>query len=272
MRQFLADPRGKQARHRPVVAGRVRRAQTQVPAAGGTGRGAVLLCPIRGQRRVRCGQHAYPGSPGRRPLGTQRHQDVDQQRRGIAVLHSHGRHRSGQGRTRDLGVRGGGNRSGRELRRAGKEARHQGLPHPKRHLRRRPRPRRPGSSVPKAPVSARRSPPWTTPGSPSRPRLSASPRAPWTTRSATSSSENNSAVRSPTSRACSCGSAAAGETVTVAVRAWDSTVRVEVTDRSGPGVPELRPAGRDAEGGRGLQLVAGSRRGGDGGGGVQGGQ
>src|SRR5580704_4692461 len=53
------------------------------------------------------------------------------------------------------------------------------------------------------------------------------------------------------------GSAAAGETVTVAVRAWDSTVRVEVTDRSGPGVPELRPAGRDAEGGRGLQLVAG---------------
>jgi anti-sigma regulatory factor (Ser/Thr protein kinase) len=53
------------------------------------------------------------------------------------------------------------------------------------------------------------------------------------------------------------GSGAAGETVTVAVRAWDSTVRVEVTDRSGPGVPEPRPADRDAEGGRGLQLVAG---------------
>jgi anti-sigma regulatory factor (Ser/Thr protein kinase) len=57
------------------------------------------------------------------------------------------------------------------------------------------------------------------------------------------------------------GSGAAGETVTVtvtvAVRAWDSTVRVEVTDRSGPGVPEPRPVGRDAEGGRGLQLVAG---------------
>jgi anti-sigma regulatory factor (Ser/Thr protein kinase) len=53
------------------------------------------------------------------------------------------------------------------------------------------------------------------------------------------------------------GSAAADETVTVAVRVWDSTVRVEVTDRSGPGVPEPRPAGRDAEGGRGLQLVAG---------------
>jgi anti-sigma regulatory factor (Ser/Thr protein kinase) len=53
------------------------------------------------------------------------------------------------------------------------------------------------------------------------------------------------------------GSGAAGETVTVAVRAGDGIVRVEVTDRSGPGMPELRPADRDAEGGRGLQLVAG---------------
>jgi anti-sigma regulatory factor (Ser/Thr protein kinase) len=53
------------------------------------------------------------------------------------------------------------------------------------------------------------------------------------------------------------GSAAPGETVTVAVRAGDSVVRVEVTDRAGPGTPELRPAGCDGEGGRGLQLVAG---------------
>jgi anti-sigma regulatory factor (Ser/Thr protein kinase) len=53
------------------------------------------------------------------------------------------------------------------------------------------------------------------------------------------------------------GSGAAGGTVTVAVRAWGSVVRVEVTDRSGPGVPEPRPAGSDAEGGRGLQLVEG---------------
>ncbi len=52
-------------------------------------------------------------------------------------------------------------------------------------------------------------------------------------------------------------SGAPGETVRVAVRAGDDMVRVEVTDRSGPGVPELDPAGRDAEGGRGLQLVAG---------------
>ena len=62
------------------------------------------------------------------------------------------------------------------------------------------------------------------------------------------------------------GSRAPGETVTVAVRAGDGIVRVEVTDRAGPGTPELRHAGRDAEGGRGLQLVAalaarwGSRR------------
>jgi anti-sigma regulatory factor (Ser/Thr protein kinase) len=53
------------------------------------------------------------------------------------------------------------------------------------------------------------------------------------------------------------GSSAPGETVRVAVMAGDGIVRVEVTDRAGPGTPELRPVGRDAEGGRGLQLVAG---------------
>jgi anti-sigma regulatory factor (Ser/Thr protein kinase) len=50
-------------------------------------------------------------------------------------------------------------------------------------------------------------------------------------------------------------SCAPGETV--AVVSGDGIVRVEVTDRAGPGTPELRPADRDAEGGRGLQLVAG---------------
>jgi len=47
-----------------------------------------------------------------------------------------------------------------------------------------------------------------------------------------------------------------GQTVTVTVMARAGVVRVEVTDRSGPGVPELRPAGEDAEAGRGLGLVA----------------
>lgn len=51
------------------------------------------------------------------------------------------------------------------------------------------------------------------------------------------------------------GSSAPGQTVTVAVAAWDGVVRVEVADRSGPGVPELRPADGEAEAGRGLQLV-----------------
>ena len=46
-----------------------------------------------------------------------------------------------------------------------------------------------------------------------------------------------------------------GETVTVAVRAGGGIVRVEVADRSGPGVPEFRPADGDAEGRRGLGLV-----------------
>jgi anti-sigma regulatory factor (Ser/Thr protein kinase) len=46
-----------------------------------------------------------------------------------------------------------------------------------------------------------------------------------------------------------------GETVTVT--ACTGSVRVEVTDRSGPGLPQLRPPGNDAEGGRGLGIVAG---------------
>lgn len=62
-----------------------------------------------------------------------------------------------------------------------------------------------------------------------------------------------------------------GGMITVTVRAGDGIVWVEVTDRSGPGVPQLRPAGRDAEGGRGLQPLRASWRG-RGGGGVAGGQ
>jgi anti-sigma regulatory factor (Ser/Thr protein kinase) len=52
------------------------------------------------------------------------------------------------------------------------------------------------------------------------------------------------------------GSRAPGETVTVAVKTANDVIRVEVTDLSGPGVPEPRPAGSDAEDGRGLLLVA----------------
>jgi anti-sigma regulatory factor (Ser/Thr protein kinase) len=52
------------------------------------------------------------------------------------------------------------------------------------------------------------------------------------------------------------GSGAPGETVTVAVKMVNDVIRVEVTDRSGPGVPEPRPVGSDAEDGRGLHLVA----------------
>jgi anti-sigma regulatory factor (Ser/Thr protein kinase) len=51
-------------------------------------------------------------------------------------------------------------------------------------------------------------------------------------------------------------SGARGKTVTVAVKKVNDVIRVEVTDRSGPGVPEPRAAGGDAEDGRGLQLVA----------------
>jgi hypothetical protein len=46
-----------------------------------------------------------------------------------------------------------------------------------------------------------------------------------------------------------------GETVTVAVKIGNDVIRVEVTDLSGPGVPEPRRARSDAEDGRGLHLV-----------------
>jgi anti-sigma regulatory factor (Ser/Thr protein kinase) len=52
------------------------------------------------------------------------------------------------------------------------------------------------------------------------------------------------------------GSGAPGETVTVAVKTTDNVIRVEVTDLSGPGVPQRRPSGNQAEVGRGLHLVA----------------
>ena len=47
------------------------------------------------------------------------------------------------------------------------------------------------------------------------------------------------------------GSGAAGQTVTVTVRAAGGVVRVEVTDRGGRGMPQLRPCGSEAEDGRG---------------------
>jgi anti-sigma regulatory factor (Ser/Thr protein kinase) len=52
------------------------------------------------------------------------------------------------------------------------------------------------------------------------------------------------------------GSGAPGETVTVAVKTADDVIRVEVTDLSGPGVPQPRHSGSEAEDGRGLHLVA----------------
>ena len=51
-------------------------------------------------------------------------------------------------------------------------------------------------------------------------------------------------------------SGAPGGTVTITDLAGDGLVRVEVTDQGGPGVPRPRRAGRDEEGGRGLELVA----------------
>ena len=46
-----------------------------------------------------------------------------------------------------------------------------------------------------------------------------------------------------------------GQTITVTVTAEADGLLVEVTDRSGPGLPTLRHDDDQAEGGRGLQLV-----------------
>jgi anti-sigma regulatory factor (Ser/Thr protein kinase) len=62
------------------------------------------------------------------------------------------------------------------------------------------------------------------------------------------------------------GSGAPGETVTVAVIAGDGIVRVKITNRAGPGTPELRPAGRNAKAAGGFSSLRAWRRGGAGGG------
>jgi anti-sigma regulatory factor (Ser/Thr protein kinase) len=62
------------------------------------------------------------------------------------------------------------------------------------------------------------------------------------------------------------GSAAPGETVTVAVKTADDVIRVEVTDLRGQGVPQLRPSGDEAEDGRGFISSPAWPRGGGGGG------
>ena len=65
---------------------------------------------------------------------------------------------------------------------------------------------------------------------------------------------------------CHSGSGGPGESITVAVRTGNGVVRLEVTDRSGPGVPEPGPAGQDAKAVAGLSLLRGWRCGGGGGG------
>ena len=107
------------------------------------------------------------------------------------------------GAQRHLRLRRRQGRSRRELRRAGEEARHQGLSRPARSSSRTRGFPRTGLSARRVPGSGRRSPPWTTPGSRSPPRPWASPRARWTTPPATCSSASSSASRWPASRACS---------------------------------------------------------------------
>jgi anti-sigma regulatory factor (Ser/Thr protein kinase) len=52
------------------------------------------------------------------------------------------------------------------------------------------------------------------------------------------------------------GSGKPGQTVTIAVRTAGDVVRIEVADRSGPGLPRLQPCSDEAEDGREPGLVA----------------
>ena len=176
----------------PLLLSGVRGAQAALPAAGRARRGDVLLRAVRARGGLGRGRDEDPGRARRGQLGAERHQDLDHQRRRLAVLHGDGRHRPATRRPRHLGLRGGQGRPGLHLRRAGEEARHQGLADPGAVLRRL---RDPGG-----PDDRRRGhgfktalPRSTTPGSRSPPRRSASPRARWTTRPATCRSASSSA-------------------------------------------------------------------------------
>ena len=110
---------------------------------GGQRRGDVLLRALRAGGRQRRGGDADPRGPRRRPLRAQRREALDHQRGRLGVLHGDGRDRPRRRGQRHLRVRGREVRRGLHVRRAGEEARHQGLADPRALLRRLPHPGRP---------------------------------------------------------------------------------------------------------------------------------
>ncbi len=153
------------------------------PVARGEGMFSYALSePEAGLGRRR---DAHPGGADRRRLPAQRREAVDHQRRGVEVLHGHGRDRPGQGRERHHRVRGRGRRRGLQLRGARAQAGHQGVADPRAVLRQLRDPGSLAGSATRARGSRSRCAPWTTRGSRSRRRPWASRRARSTTRSAT---------------------------------------------------------------------------------------
>ena len=167
------------------------------------GEGGFSYClsePEAGRR----GRDVDPRGPRRRPLGAQRREAVDHQRRRLGVLHGHGRHRSRAAqRQGHLGVRRGEVRRGRQLRGAGEEARHQGLADPRGLPRQRADPGRPDDRRGGHRLRDRDAHPGPHPGHHRRPGRRGGPGRASTSRSATPRSASSSASRSPTSRASS---------------------------------------------------------------------
>ena len=116
----------------PLVLAGVGRGQAALPAARGPGRGDVLVRPVRAGGRLRHRLDAHPRGPPRRRLGAERAEVLDHQRGRLEVLHGARGHRPGRpARRQRHRVRAGGRRRGLRLRRAGAQARHQGLAHPR---------------------------------------------------------------------------------------------------------------------------------------------
>ena len=185
VRDVIADPGGEQARHRAAPARRLGRGQAAVPAAGGAGRGDVLLRPVGAGGGLGRRGDADPGGPHRRRVRAQRREAVDHQRGRVEVLHGDGGDRPGQGPQRDLGVRSRGLRSRLHPRaRPSTSSASRGRP-PASCTSTTARSRPTGWSATRARGSRSRCAPWTTLASRSPPRRWASPRARSTTRSAT---------------------------------------------------------------------------------------
>ena len=197
------DPGGQRARAHADPALGLRRPEAPGPAVDRRGRADDQLRAERARGGLRRRRDAHPRPPRRRHLGAQRHQVLDHQRGGVALVHGDGGHRPGA-RGPTASRRSWctpTTRASRSARRSASSA--STARRPARSTSRTARSPPTGSSARRARASRPRSRRSTTPGRRSARRPSASRRARSTWRSRTSRSASSSASTSPSSRACS---------------------------------------------------------------------